>query len=41
MAPLRPGDVAPGLTLDDESGRPVSLPRREGRTVLVFYRGDW
>lgn len=35
------GEVAPTLSLTDQTGTVVNLPRREGPTVFVFYRGDW
>ena len=41
--PIGIGDVAPGFTLPDQSGREVTLSdaRRTGPVVLVFYRGYW
>jgi peroxiredoxin len=40
---LAVGDSAPGFTLPDQLGRPVSLQERlaSGPVVLVFYRGAW
>lgn len=37
------GQPAPGFTLPDSAGRPVSLADYRGRqpVVLVFYRGYW
>lgn len=36
------GAHAPGFTLPDAAGRPVSLDSLRGRDVLlVFYRGHW
>jgi peroxiredoxin Q/BCP len=34
---LSPGDEAPGFTLSDQDGEPVSLSDFEGRVVLYFY----
>jgi peroxiredoxin Q/BCP len=34
---LQPGDQAPGFTLLDQSGAPVSLPDFRGRRVLVYF----
>jgi cytochrome oxidase Cu insertion factor (SCO1/SenC/PrrC family) len=40
---LRVGEPAPDFTLNDASGRPVTLAHYRGRqaVVLVFYRGYW
>jgi thioredoxin-dependent peroxiredoxin len=39
--PLRPGDDAPGFTLHDQDGNPVSLTGLRGKNVvLVFYPAD-
>jgi cytochrome oxidase Cu insertion factor (SCO1/SenC/PrrC family) len=40
---LRVGEPAPDFTLNDASGRPVTLAAYRGRqaVVLVFYRGSW
>jgi peroxiredoxin len=40
---LSVGDEAPGFTLPDQLGRPVSLWERlaTGPAVLAFYRGEW
>jgi peroxiredoxin len=40
---LAVGDQAPGFSLPDAIGRPVSLGERlsTGPVVLVFYRGEW
>ena len=40
---LRAGQQAPGFTLPDASGQPVSLAvlLASGPVVLVFYRGNW
>jgi hypothetical protein len=40
---VRPGQPAPGFTLPDAQGRPVSLDelRARGPVVLSFYRGRW
>jgi peroxiredoxin len=37
------GDTAPGFTLPDATGKPVSLEHllESGPVVLAFYRGDW
>jgi len=37
------GDRAPGFTLPDQLGRPVSLAGEleHGPVVLIFYRGEW
>src|SRR5271167_2756897 len=42
-AGLAVGDPAPGFTLPDALGRPVSLADllAEGPVVAVFYRGEW
>jgi peroxiredoxin len=34
------GDTIPSLSLPDESGTLVSLPRSKA-TLLVFFRGQW
>jgi thioredoxin-dependent peroxiredoxin len=34
---LRPGDVAPGFSLQDQSGQDVSLDSFRGRQVLVYF----
>ncbi len=34
---LSPGDDAPGFTLDDHAGKPVSLADFDGPVVLYFY----
>lgn len=41
--PVGVGDVAPNFTLEDQSGRRVTLSDARGKTpvVLVFYRGYW
>ena len=40
---IKPGDVAPDFTLEDQDGRGVSLSdyRNKKTVVLVFYRGYW
>lgn len=40
---LGPGDTAPGFTLPDARGRPVSLDGllAQGPAVVTFYRGGW
>jgi len=40
---LRVGEPAPGFTLPDAAGAPVSLAsfRERVPVVLVFYRGYW
>jgi len=42
-AVLKVGDPAPDFILPDAHGEPVRLRSllKEGRTVLVFYRGGW
>jgi peroxiredoxin Q/BCP len=34
---LSPGDAAPGFTLPDADGKPVSLADYRGRTVVVYF----
>ncbi|BCW73035.1 peroxiredoxin [Arthrobacter sp. NicSoilB8] len=34
---LQPGAPAPGFTLPDAAGRPVSLARYRGRSVIVYF----
>ncbi len=34
---LQPGDVAPGFTLPDQNGRPVSLANYRGRAVVLYF----
>jgi peroxiredoxin Q/BCP len=34
---LQPGDRAPGFTLPDQSGQPVSLSDLQGRRALVYF----
>jgi peroxiredoxin Q/BCP len=34
---LSPGDQAPGFTLPDADGKPVSLADYRGRTVIVYF----
>ncbi|HET6634876.1 MAG TPA: thioredoxin-dependent thiol peroxidase [Streptomyces sp.] len=34
---LQPGDTAPGFTLPDADGRPVSLSEHAGRKVIVYF----
>jgi len=34
---LQPGDTAPGFTLPDADGRPVSLAGHAGRKVIVYF----
>ena len=40
---VKPGDLAPDFTLEDQNGRPVTLSGFRGHrpVVLVFYRGHW
>jgi hypothetical protein len=40
---VKPGDLAPDFTLEDQNGRPVTLSGFRGQrpVVLVFYRGHW
>lgn len=40
---LRVGQLAPGFTLPDATGQPVTLAKllSAGPVVLVFYRGNW
>jgi peroxiredoxin len=40
---LKAGELAPGFTLPDATGKPVSLSERlrDGPLVLKFYRGGW
>jgi hypothetical protein len=40
---VKPGDLAPDFTLEDQSGRPITLSGFRGQrpVVLVFYRGHW
>ena len=42
-APIAVGEVAPDFTLEDQSGRKVTLSDARGKSpvVLVFYRGYW
>lgn len=42
-AGIKPGDVAPDFTLEDQHGRTVTLSSYRGQrsVVLVFYRGYW
>jgi hypothetical protein len=46
----RPGQQAPGFTLPDQDGKPVSLAgllksgggvADKGGVILIFYRGYW
>lgn len=37
MAKLQAGDVAPGFTLEDQDGKPVSLSDFAGRRVVVYF----
>ena len=37
MPRLEPGDPAPGFTLRDQEGNPVSLSDHRGRKVLVYF----
>jgi peroxiredoxin Q/BCP len=37
MARLEPGDTAPGFTLPDQDGKPVSLSDFAGSTVVVYF----
>jgi peroxiredoxin Q/BCP len=37
MARLEPGDTAPGFTLPDQDGKPVSLRDFAGSTVVVYF----
>jgi cytochrome oxidase Cu insertion factor (SCO1/SenC/PrrC family) len=41
--PVAVGEVAPDLTLEDQSGQKVTLSDSRGKSpvVLVFYRGYW
>lgn len=34
---LTPGDIAPGFTLPDADGKPVSLADYRGRKVIVYF----
>ena len=34
---LAPGDIAPGFTLPDADGKPVSLADYHGRKVIVYF----
>ncbi|WP_067899320.1 thioredoxin-dependent thiol peroxidase [Nocardia vaccinii] len=34
---LAPGDIAPGFTLSDADGKPVSLADYRGRKVIVYF----
>lgn len=34
---LSPGDAAPGFTLPDAEGKPVSLSDYQGRSVVVYF----
>ena len=40
---IRAGVRAPGFTLEDTVGQPVSLDSlvRQGPVILTFYRGRW
>jgi peroxiredoxin len=40
---IKAGDHLDSFTLDDATGRPVSLPQivESGPAVIVFYRGGW
>lgn len=40
---VKPGEVAPDFTLEDQNGLPVTLSGFRGHrpVVLVFYRGHW
>lgn len=40
---VRAGDLAPDFTLEDMTGRRISLSDFRGKknVVLVFYRGHW
>ena len=42
-SPVAVGDTAPDFTLQDASGKKVSLAASRGQrpVVLVFYRGSW
>lgn len=42
-SPIAVGEVAPDFTLEDQSGRKVTLSEARGKqpVVLVFYRGYW
>jgi peroxiredoxin Q/BCP len=37
MPELQPGDDAPGFTLLDQAGEPVSLADFRGRKVLLYF----
>lgn len=39
--PLEVGAVAPEFTLNDQSGRQITLSKAKKPVVLVFYRGYW
>lgn len=41
--PVAVGEVAPDFTLQDQSGRKITLSDARGKSpvVLVFYRGYW
>ena len=42
VAPVGIGETAPDFTLEDQSGRKVSLSGSRGNpVVIVFYRGYW
>jgi cytochrome oxidase Cu insertion factor (SCO1/SenC/PrrC family) len=42
IAPVGRGETAPDFTLEDQSGRKVSLSESRGNpVVIVFYRGYW
>lgn len=42
VAPVGVGETAPDFTLEDQSGRKVSLSESRGLpVVIVFYRGYW
>ena len=40
---LNIGDKAPDFTLDDATGKPVTLSKEltKGPVIIVFYRGEW
>src|SRR4051794_4811300 len=37
MSPLKPGDKAPAIALEDQSGTKVKLADFKGRKVLVYF----